>query len=122
MRPAVALALTLALAAGALAQGMAEGPGAPQDRAPLTTGGLAGEIGVPGVGLTLGDLGDGYSVPGFPTGSRLKDIARVTSVRGNQLFGYGLVIGLNGTGASVRYTRPSSASLHIEPAACTDAQ
>ncbi len=31
-------------------------------------------------------------------GARLKDIAKVAGVRGNQLFGYGLVVGLNGTG------------------------
>lgn len=30
--------------------------------------------------------------------ARLKDIADVEGVRGNQLFGYGLVVGLNGTG------------------------
>ncbi len=98
MRLSTALALTLLVSVAALAQGMEEVPGAPQDTAPLTTGGLAGQIGVPGVGLTADDLGNTYAVPGFPTGSRLKDIARVTSVRGNQLFGYGLVIGLNGTG------------------------
>ena len=31
-------------------------------------------------------------------GARLKDIADVEGVRGNQLFGYGLIVGLNGTG------------------------
>jgi len=31
-------------------------------------------------------------------GARLKDIADVEGVRGNQLLGYGLVVGLNGTG------------------------
>lgn len=31
-------------------------------------------------------------------GARIKDIAKVVGVRGNQLFGYGLVVGLNGTG------------------------
>lgn len=30
--------------------------------------------------------------------ARLKDIADIEGVRGNQLFGYGLVVGLNGTG------------------------
>ena len=29
---------------------------------------------------------------------RIKDIASIQGVRSNQLFGYGLVIGLNGTG------------------------
>jgi flagellar P-ring protein precursor FlgI len=31
-------------------------------------------------------------------GARLKDLADIEGVRGNQLFGYGLVVGLNGTG------------------------
>jgi flagellar P-ring protein precursor FlgI len=31
-------------------------------------------------------------------GARLKDIADIVGVRGNQLLGYGLVVGLNGTG------------------------
>ena len=30
--------------------------------------------------------------------ARLKDLAEVEGVRGNQLFGYGVVVGLNGTG------------------------
>jgi len=34
--------------------------------------------------------------------ARLKDIAEIQSVRDNQLVGYGLVIGLNGTGDSLR--------------------
>lgn len=38
--------------------------------------------------------------------ARLKDIADVEGVRGNQLYGYGLVVGLNGTGdgKSVEFT------------------
>ncbi|MCB0354704.1 MAG: flagellar basal body P-ring protein FlgI [Bdellovibrionales bacterium] len=35
---------------------------------------------------------------GVAHAARLKDIAQVEGVRGNQLFGYGLVVGLNGTG------------------------
>ncbi len=38
----------------------------------------------------------GLAMPAF--GARLKDIADVEGVRGNQLYGYGIVIGLNGTG------------------------
>jgi len=37
-------------------------------------------------------------------GSRIKDIAYVQGVRGQQLIGYGLVVGLNGTGDSQRST------------------
>lgn len=42
---------------------------------------------------------------------RLKDIASVQGVRDNQLFGYGLVIGLNGTGDSTAFTDQSFASM-----------
>ena len=53
--------------------------------------------------------------PGFSTVSvRLKDIVSVEGVRNNQLVGYGLVVGLNGTGdnvASVPFTKESLASM-----------
>ena len=42
--------------------------------------------------------------------SRIKDIAAVEGVRSNQLVGYGLVVGLNGTGDRLRsavFTRQS---------------
>ncbi len=39
--------------------------------------------------------------------ARIKDIADVEGIRDNQLVGYGLVVGLNGTGDSLRTTRPS---------------
>lgn len=42
---------------------------------------------------------------------RLKDIASVAGVRENQLFGYGLVIGLNGTGDSTDFTNQSFISM-----------
>lgn len=42
---------------------------------------------------------------------RLKDIASVEGVRENQLFGYGLVIGLNGTGDSTPFTNQSFSSM-----------
>lgn len=34
--------------------------------------------------------------------SRIKDIAEFEGVRDNQLIGYGLVVGLNGTGDTIR--------------------
>jgi flagellar P-ring protein precursor FlgI len=37
-------------------------------------------------------------VPGGPVGVRIKDLARIQGVRDNQLVGYGLVTGLDGTG------------------------
>ncbi|WP_133012696.1 flagellar basal body P-ring protein FlgI [Marinomonas flavescens] len=42
---------------------------------------------------------------------RLKDISSVQGVRDNQLFGYGLIIGLNGTGDSTPFTNQSFASM-----------
>lgn len=46
-------------------------------------------------------------------GERLKDIAHIRGVRANQLFGYGLVVGLNRTGDSqqVRFAMQTVASL-----------
>jgi len=38
------------------------------------------------------------SVPSLAMAERVKDIASVAGVRGNQLIGYGLVVGLDGTG------------------------
>lgn len=42
------------------------------------------------------------ALPAFAAGSRIKDIAILQSGRDNQLVGYGLVIGLNGSGDSLR--------------------
>ncbi|WP_299084787.1 flagellar basal body P-ring protein FlgI, partial [uncultured Paraglaciecola sp.] len=44
---------------------------------------------------------------GLASAERLKDIASVEGVRDNQLFGYGLVIGLNGTGDDTDFTNQS---------------
>jgi len=52
---------------------------------------------------------DGPSRPGVAT-SRIKDLANIEGVRQNQLIGYGLVVGLNGTGDSLQnipFTRQS---------------
>ena len=38
------------------------------------------------------------SLPATPAGTRLKDLVSIEGVRDNQLVGYGLVVGLNGTG------------------------
>jgi flagellar P-ring protein precursor FlgI len=58
-----------------------------------------------GFGAPLSAQADisGLSLP-LPSGSevRIKDIATVDGVRENQLVGYGLVVGLNGTGDSLR--------------------
>jgi len=39
-----------------------------------------------------------FLLPGWAAAARLKDLADVEGVRGNQLFAFGMVIGLNGTG------------------------
>ena len=47
---------------------------------------------------------------GGGTTSRIKDLANVEGVRQNQLIGYGLVVGLNGTGDTINnspFTRQS---------------
>jgi len=50
---------------------------------------------------------------GSAAAARLKDIAEVEGVRGNQLYGYGIVVGLNGTGDgnSVDFTTQSLSNL-----------
>ena len=48
---------------------------------------------------------------GLASAERLKDIASVEGVRDNQLFGYGLVIGLNGTGDDTDFTNQSFISM-----------
>jgi flagellar P-ring protein FlgI len=40
----------------------------------------------------------GFLAPWEASGARIKDIASIKGIRPNQLFGYGLVIGLNGSG------------------------
>ena len=39
---------------------------------------------------------------GAEAASRIKDIATFEGIRGNQLVGYGLVVGLNGTGDDLK--------------------
>jgi flagellar P-ring protein precursor FlgI len=54
-----------------------------------------------------------FAAPVFPGDVRVKDVARIQGVRENELFGYGLVIGLNGTGdkAGTIFTVQSIASM-----------
>jgi flagellar P-ring protein precursor FlgI len=52
--------------------------------------------------------------PAEAAGTRIKDIVEVEGIRDNLLVGYGLVVGLNGTGDSLRnapFTRQSLASM-----------
>ena len=45
-------------------------------------------------------LASGSALAAGYSSARLKDVAKVQGVRANQLMGYGLVVGLNGTGDS----------------------
>lgn len=51
--------------------------------------------------LTAGLFLSANTAPAFAKTSRIKDIVNIESVRDNQLIGYGLVVGLNGTGDSL---------------------
>ena len=64
----------------------------------------------------------GLSSPAFA--ARVKDIADVEGVRGNQLYGYGLVIGLNGTGDGimVNFTTKTISNLLEREGLSVDAQ
>lgn len=44
----------------------------------------------------------GLGAPGYASPARIKDLVEVDGVRGNDLLGYGLVVGLNNTGDSLR--------------------
>lgn len=50
-------------------------------------------------------------ISGVCYAERLKDIASIQGVRSNQLVGYGLVVGLNGTGDSESFTKQSFKSM-----------
>ncbi len=51
------------------------------------------------------------SLAGLANAERIKDLASIAGVRSNQLLGYGLVVGLNGTGDSAAQTRFTVQSL-----------
>ncbi len=57
--------------------------------------------------LTLGSLAQGAAA----STTRIKDIVDIEGVRDNQLIGYGLVVGLNGTGDSLNNSPFTSQSL-----------
>lgn len=49
-------------------------------------------------GMALSQAADDINAPAVPENVRLKDLVTIEGVRTNQLVGYGLVVGLNGTG------------------------
>lgn len=66
-----------------------------------------------GIKLYLTSLLTLLLVPALAGAARLKDIADIEGVRGNQLYGYGVVVGLNGTGDgnSVQFTTKSISNM-----------
>ncbi|MFA5119716.1 flagellar basal body P-ring protein FlgI [Zavarzinia sp.] len=52
--------------------------------------------------LVLATAGLGLARPSFAVETRIKDIANIQGVRDNMLVGYGLVVGLDGSGDSLR--------------------
>ena len=52
-----------------------------------------------------------WPAPARAQAERLKDLASIQGVRGNQLIGYGLVVGLDGSGDQVRQTPFTQQSL-----------
>jgi flagellar P-ring protein precursor FlgI len=51
---------------------------------------------------------------GFAMADRIKDLARVEGVRSNQLLGYGLVVGLDGSGDSAPFTNQTFRNMMTE--------
>jgi flagellar P-ring protein precursor FlgI len=73
---------------------------------------LAGRLGLPALILLLTAL-TGLALPGAAHALRIKEVAAVQGVRSNQLTGYGMVIGLDGTGdqsTQMPYTTQSLAN------------
>jgi flagellar P-ring protein precursor FlgI len=53
----------------------------------------------------------GLTLSGASYADRIKDIADIAGVRSNQLVGYGLVVGLDGTGATSKFAQQSIISM-----------
>jgi flagellar P-ring protein precursor FlgI len=54
-----------------------------------------------------------FSLPHLASATRIKDIANFNGVRDNQLIGYGLVVGLNGTGDSDQTKFPVQSLVNV---------
>lgn len=54
------------------------------------------------IALTFYGVGLALPLPVFAAQARIKDLVNMDGVRGNDLVGYGLVVGLNGTGDGLR--------------------
>ena len=83
----------------------------PKARALLALIGLVGMICMASLAVLLMMITSGTA-----RAERVKDLATVAGVRGNQLIGYGLVVGLDGTGDQTRdrkSTRLNSSHLSV---------
>ena len=63
----------------------------------------------------------GLHAPGLASPARIKDLVEVDGVRGNDLLGYGLVVGLNNTGDSLRNS-PFTEDADRQPAGAAGGQ
>lgn len=61
--------------------------------------------------ICLSFLSLSFVIPQYAHAERLKDLATIQGVRNNQLIGYGLVVGLDGTGDQTPYTVQSMISM-----------
>jgi flagellar P-ring protein precursor FlgI len=68
----------------------------------------------PALGLLLAScLACAATAPAAEHGMRLKDLVSIEGVRGNQLIGYGLVVGLNGTGDKQQTLFPAQSLVNL---------
>jgi flagellar P-ring protein FlgI len=74
-------------------------------RMPLAVWLLVGFVALPAL-LFAQDAGQ-QATPDVPVQSRVKDVATIEGIRDNQLVGYGLVVGLRGTGDSQQTVFPA---------------
>ena len=69
---------------------------------PMPVLGLAGRLALAALLLCAISVFADDAVSAAPRQARIKDIASVEGIRDNQLVGYGIVVGLNGTGTVSR--------------------
>jgi flagellar P-ring protein precursor FlgI len=103
LRAAILLALSLTASGAALAsgEGPLTGPGATPGANPFD----ALNPRSPGGGVAPGNVAFGAPIEATPAGAavaRIKDLVEFEGVRGNDLVGYGLVVGLDGSGDGLR--------------------
>ncbi len=134
--PVFLVAQAVPPATGAQATGISRPPGttllttparttsAPQatpQLAPATTPASASSAALPALGQSGGSGGPGAESAAAPVGTeplverraRIKDVASIEGIRDNQLVGYGVVVGLRGTGDTQQTIFPMQTLLSI---------